>query len=55
MTLLLSHYLAGGEIDLFFHQKGSIYFEAGYLQHYLDNTLIGGVSISLGTRGWLLR
>ena len=45
----------GGGIDLFFHQKGSIYLEAGYLQHYLDNTLIGGVSISIGTRGWLIR
>jgi hypothetical protein len=43
----------GGGIDLFFHQAGSIYLELGYLQHYLDNILIGGVSISIGTRGWL--
>jgi hypothetical protein len=43
----------GGGIDLFFHQSGSVYLELGYLQHYLDNILIGGVSISIGTRGWL--
>ena len=43
----------GGGIDLFFHQNGSIYLEVGYLQHYLDSTLIGGVSISIGSRGWL--
>ena len=45
----------GGGIDIFFHEKSSIYLEVGYLQHYLDNTLIGGVSISIGLRGWLLR
>ena len=42
----------GGGIDLFFHQKGSIYLELGYLQHYLNNRIIGGVSVSLGTRGY---
>ena len=45
----------GGGIDLFFHQNSSIFLEAGCLQHYLDNTLIGGISISIGSRGWLLR
>ncbi len=39
----------GGGIDFFFHQRGSIYLEAGYLQHYYwDNNLIGGISISIG-------
>jgi len=42
----------GGGIDLFFHQKGSIYLELGYLQHILNNELIGGISVSLGTRGF---
>jgi hypothetical protein len=45
----------GGGIDLFFHKNGSIYLEAGYLQHYLNNELVGGVSISIGTRGWLFK
>jgi hypothetical protein len=43
----------GGGIDLFFHKKGSIYLEAGYLQHYVKNELVGGVSISIGTRGYI--
>jgi hypothetical protein len=43
----------GGGIDLFFHKKGSIYLEAGYLQHCLNSELVGGVSISIGTRGYL--
>ena len=42
----------GGGLDLFFHKKGSVYLEAGYLQHYLNNELVGGISISLGTRGF---
>ena len=42
----------GGGIDLFFHEKGSIYTELGYVQHYIDNTLMGGLSISIGTRGY---
>jgi len=43
----------GGGIDLFYHRNGSIYFEAGYLQHYVKNELVGGVSISIGTRGYI--
>jgi len=43
----------GGGIDLFYHRKGSIYLEAGYLQYYVKNELIGGVSISIGTRGYI--
>ena len=42
----------GGGIDLFFYRRGSIYLELGYLQHFLNNELIGGVSITLGTRGF---
>ena len=30
----------GGGIDLFYHRKGSIYLEAGYLQHYVKMTLL---------------
>jgi len=43
----------GGGIDLFYHKSGSIYLEAGYLQHYVNAELVGGVSISIGSRGWL--
>jgi len=43
----------GGGIDLFYHRKGSIYLEAGYLQHYVKNELVGGVSISIGTREYI--
>jgi hypothetical protein len=43
----------GGGIDLFYHNFGSIYLEAGYLQHYVNTELVGGVSISIGSRGWL--
>ena len=42
----------GGGIDLFFHKKGSIYLEVGYLQHYLNSELVGGICISIGTRGY---
>ena len=45
----------GGGIDIFFHRYGSIYFEAGYLQHLINNNLVGGVSISIGTRGFISR
>ena len=45
----------GGGIDIFFHRYGSIYLEAGYLQHYINNNLVGGVSISIGTRGFISR
>jgi len=40
----------GGGIDLFYHENGSIYLEVGYLQYYIKNELVGGVSISIGTR-----
>jgi len=45
----------GGGIDLFMfnHRSQSIYLEAGYLQHYIKNELVGGVSISIGTRGYI--
>ena len=43
----------GGGIDLFYNKNGSIYLEAGYLQHYVKNELVGGVSISIGTRGYI--
>jgi len=43
----------GGGIDLFYHKTCSIYLEIGYLQHFLNNEIIGGVSISIGTRGYL--
>jgi hypothetical protein len=45
----------GGGIDLFYNKNGSIYLEAGYLQHYLNNELVGGISVSIGTRGWLFK
>jgi hypothetical protein len=45
----------GGGIDIFYYKNGSIYLEAGYLQHYLNNELVGGVSISIGARGWLFK
>jgi len=35
-----------------FYRTGSIYLEAGYLQHYLNNELVGGVSIGIGTRSF---
>jgi len=43
----------GGGIDLFYHRKSSIYLEAGYLQYYIKNELVGGISISIGTRGYI--
>jgi hypothetical protein len=42
----------GGGIDLFFHKKGAIYLEAGYLQHYIQEERFGGITISIGTRGY---
>ena len=42
----------GGGIDLFYYRTGSIYLEVGYLQHYINNELMGGVSIGIGTRGY---
>jgi hypothetical protein len=45
----------GGGIDIFYNKYGSIYLEAGYLQHYLNNELVGGVSISIGARGWMYK
>ena len=42
----------GGGFDLFVHKQVSICLEAGYLQHHLDNKLIGGMLISLGIRSW---
>jgi hypothetical protein len=42
----------GGGIDFFFHQKGSLYIEVGYLQHYINRNLIGGALINIGTRGF---
>jgi hypothetical protein len=42
----------GGGIDLFYYNSGSIYLEVGYLQHYLNDEIIGGLSISIGSRGW---
>jgi len=49
-------FFSGGDgIDLFYHKNGSIYLEAGYLQHYVRNELIGGVSISIGTQGYIIK
>jgi len=45
----------GGGIDIFYHRYGAIYLEVGYLQHYINNDLVGGVSLSIGTRGFLSR
>ncbi|MCL2381264.1 MAG: hypothetical protein FWC64_06685 [Treponema sp.] len=45
----------GGGIDFFFHRYGSVYFEVGYLQHFMNNELLGGVSITIGTRGFITR
>jgi hypothetical protein len=45
----------GGGIDFFLHRYGSIYLEVGYLQHLINNELVGGVSISIGSRGFLTR
>jgi hypothetical protein len=45
----------GGGIDLFYHKTGSVYLEAGYLQHYVNNELIGGITLSIGTRGYINR
>jgi hypothetical protein len=45
----------GGGIDIFYNKNGLIYLEACYLQHYLNNELIGGVSISIGARGWMYK
>jgi len=42
----------GGGIDFFYYRTGSIYLEAGYLQHYINNELVGGISIGIGTRGF---
>jgi len=42
----------GGGIDIFYHKKGSIYLEAGYIQHFINNESVGGVSIGIGTRGY---
>ena len=42
----------GGGIDLFYYRTGSIYLEVGYLQHYINNELMGGVSLGIGTRGF---
>ena len=43
----------GGGVDLFFHRLASIYLEAGYLQHFLNNELVGGVAITIGLRGYI--
>ena len=48
----LKPFFGGGGFDFFYYGTGSIYLEAGYLQHYLNNELIGGVSIGIGTRGF---
>ena len=40
----------GGGLDLFFNRHGSVYLEIGYLQHHINNELIGGISINIGTR-----
>ena len=45
-------YYGGGGIDLFYHRTGSIYLEVGYLQHYVNNELMGGVSLVIGSRGY---
>jgi len=42
----------GGGMDIFYYGTGSIYLEAGYLQHFINNELVGGVSITIGTRGF---
>jgi hypothetical protein len=42
----------GGGIDLFYYNSGSVFLEIGYLQHFLNDEIIGGVSISVGSRGW---
>jgi hypothetical protein len=45
----------GGGIDIFLHRYGSIYLEVGYLQHFINNELVGGVSFVIGSRGYLSR
>jgi len=42
----------GGGIDLFWAKTASIYLEAGYLQHYINDKLLGGVTLSIGSRGY---
>jgi len=41
----------GGGFDFFVHERGSIYLEVGYLQHSLNNERVGGVAITIGSRG----
>jgi hypothetical protein len=43
----------GGGIDLFYNKNGAIYLEAGYIQHYVNNERVGGISISIGIRGYM--
>jgi len=45
----------GGGIDFFFLRNGSIYLEVGYLQHFINNELVGGISITLGARSFFGR
>jgi hypothetical protein len=45
----------GGGIDLFYNKFGSIYLELGYLQHYVNNERVGGVTLSIGSRGYFRR
>ena len=51
MAILNFIFGGGGGIDLFYHDSGSIYLEVGYLQHHVNAELVGGVSISIGSRG----
>jgi len=51
-TPALNLILGGGGVDFFFHKKGSIYIEAGYLQHFINKESVGGLSIGIGTRGY---
>ena len=45
----------GGGIDVFFHRLGSIFLEIGYLQHFINNDIVGGVSFTIGSRGFISR
>ncbi|MDR1324976.1 MAG: hypothetical protein LBK00_02955 [Treponema sp.] len=42
----------GGGTDFFFMEKASIYFEAGWLGHLLDNKVCGSPIFQIGWRGY---
>ena len=42
----------GGGLDWLFTETASLYIELGYLQHHINNRLVGGPSISIGARSF---